>query len=139
MSTTWSCSCHSVAAQSASASYFVAHLEEHRCHIRAKMQLNTPTSFDQRCLSNVPSRAIYVVYAKGPYFEFVFLLQERDGMRAILESYDSELGSTEYSPQLSKRLKEAEDVLHRTQSHNVEMEVRDPHSNANHLVRFSLQ
>lgn len=47
-------------------------------------------------------------------------------MRAILESYDSELGSTEYSPQLSKRLKEAEDVLQRTQNHNVELEVRDP-------------
>lgn len=44
-------------------------------------------------------------------------------MRAILESYDSELGATEYSPQLSKRLKEAEDVLQRTQNHNVEMEV----------------
>lgn len=47
-------------------------------------------------------------------------------MRAILESYDGELGSTEYSPQLSKRLKEAEDVLQRTQNHNVEMEVRAP-------------
>lgn len=53
----------------------------------------------------------------------VCFLQERDGMRAILESYDSELGPTEYSPQLSKRLKEAEDVLQRTQSHSVELEV----------------
>lgn len=51
-------------------------------------------------------------------------------MRAILESYDSELGPTEYSPQLSKRLKEAEDVLQRTQTHNVDLEVRDPHSSA---------
>lgn len=56
------------------------------------------------------------------------LLQERDGMRAILESYDSELASTEYSPQLSKRLREAEDVLQKTQNHNAEMEVcvQDP-------------
>uniref|UniRef100_A0A674NBA4 Mitotic spindle assembly checkpoint protein MAD1 n=1 Tax=Takifugu rubripes TaxID=31033 RepID=A0A674NBA4_TAKRU len=53
----------------------------------------------------------------------MLLNKERDGMRAILESYDSELGSTEYSPQLSKRLKEAEDVLQRTQNHNVELEV----------------
>ncbi|XP_011611128.2 mitotic spindle assembly checkpoint protein MAD1 [Takifugu rubripes] len=52
----------------------------------------------------------------------MLLNKERDGMRAILESYDSELGSTEYSPQLSKRLKEAEDVLQRTQNHNVELE-----------------
>lgn len=45
-------------------------------------------------------------------------------MRAILESYDSELAPTEYSPQLSKRLREAEDVLQKTQNHNAEMEVR---------------
>lgn len=51
------------------------------------------------------------------------MLQERDGMRAILESYDSELAPTEYSPQLSKRLREAEDVLQKTQNHNAEMEV----------------
>lgn len=58
-------------------------------------------------------------------------------MRAILESYDSELGPTEYSPQLSKRLKEAEDILQRTQTHNVELEVRDPHLGAPDLVRTS--
>lgn len=44
-------------------------------------------------------------------------------MRAILESYDSELASTEYSPQLSKRLREAEEILQKTQNHNSEMEV----------------
>ncbi|XP_028271447.1 mitotic spindle assembly checkpoint protein MAD1 [Parambassis ranga] len=54
----------------------------------------------------------------------LLLTKERDGMRAILESYDTELASTEYSPQLSKRLKEAEDVLQRTQSHNAEMEAQ---------------
>lgn len=52
----------------------------------------------------------------------LLLTKERDGMRAILESYDSELAPTEYSPQLSKRLREAEDVLQRTQNHNTEME-----------------
>lgn len=45
-------------------------------------------------------------------------------MRAILESYDTELAPTEYSPQLSRRLREAEDVLQKTQNHNAEMEVR---------------
>lgn len=44
-------------------------------------------------------------------------------MRAILESYDSELAPTEYSPQLSKRLREAEDILQKTQSHHAEIEV----------------
>lgn len=51
------------------------------------------------------------------------VFQERDGMRAILESYDTELAPNEYSPQLRKRLKEAEDMLQKTQSHNAEMEV----------------
>ncbi|KAM6940455.1 mitotic spindle assembly checkpoint protein MAD1 [Xenentodon cancila] len=54
----------------------------------------------------------------------LLLTKERDGMRAILESYDNELASTEYSPQLSKRLKEAEEVLQRTQNHNAEMEAQ---------------
>ncbi|KAE8300464.1 Mitotic spindle assembly checkpoint protein MAD1 Mitotic arrest deficient 1-like protein 1 [Larimichthys crocea] len=52
----------------------------------------------------------------------LLLTKERDGMRAILESYDSELAPTEYSPQLSRRLREAEDVLQKTQNHNAEME-----------------
>lgn len=52
----------------------------------------------------------------------LLLTKERDGMRAILESYDSELAPTEYTPQLSKRLREAEDVLQKTQNHNAEME-----------------
>ncbi|KAJ0051212.1 hypothetical protein NL108_016134, partial [Boleophthalmus pectinirostris] len=54
----------------------------------------------------------------------LLLTKERDGMRGILESYDSELGATEYSPQLSRRVKEAEDLLHKTQSHNTEMEAQ---------------
>ncbi|XP_006804392.1 mitotic spindle assembly checkpoint protein MAD1 [Neolamprologus brichardi] len=54
----------------------------------------------------------------------LLLTKERDGMRAILESYDSELAPTEYSPQLSKRLREAEDILQKTQSHNAEMEAQ---------------
>uniref|UniRef100_A0A8C5FCL5 Mitotic arrest deficient 1 like 1 n=1 Tax=Gadus morhua TaxID=8049 RepID=A0A8C5FCL5_GADMO len=52
----------------------------------------------------------------------LLLTKERDGMRSILESYDSELSHTDYSPQLSKRLREAEDILQKTQSHHLEME-----------------
>uniref|UniRef100_A0A3Q3WCW2 Mitotic spindle assembly checkpoint protein MAD1 n=1 Tax=Mola mola TaxID=94237 RepID=A0A3Q3WCW2_MOLML len=54
----------------------------------------------------------------------LLLTKERDGMRAILESYDSELSSTEYSPQLSKRLRETEDILQKTQNHNAEIEAQ---------------
>uniref|UniRef100_A0A8C6KD86 Mitotic spindle assembly checkpoint protein MAD1 n=1 Tax=Nothobranchius furzeri TaxID=105023 RepID=A0A8C6KD86_NOTFU len=53
----------------------------------------------------------------------LLLTKERNGMRAILESYDSELAPSEYSPQLANRLKEAEEVLQRTQNHNMDMEV----------------
>ncbi|XP_059903734.1 mitotic spindle assembly checkpoint protein MAD1 [Gadus macrocephalus] len=52
----------------------------------------------------------------------LLLTKERDGMRSILESYDSELSHTDYSPQLGKRLREAEDILQKTQSHHLEME-----------------
>jgi len=45
-------------------------------------------------------------------------------MRAILESYDSELATSEYSPQLMLRVKEAEDMLQKVQTHNTDMEVR---------------
>ncbi|KAM3865165.1 mitotic spindle assembly checkpoint protein MAD1 [Diretmus argenteus] len=54
----------------------------------------------------------------------LLLTKERDGMRGILESYDNELAPTEYAPQLSKRLREAEDILQKTQSHHVEMEAQ---------------
>uniref|UniRef100_A0A8C6T6Q0 Mitotic arrest deficient 1 like 1 n=1 Tax=Neogobius melanostomus TaxID=47308 RepID=A0A8C6T6Q0_9GOBI len=52
----------------------------------------------------------------------LLLTKERDGMRGILESYDSELAATEYSPQLSKRVKEAEEMLQKSHSYNSEME-----------------
>uniref|UniRef100_A0A7N9ALC9 Mitotic spindle assembly checkpoint protein MAD1 n=1 Tax=Mastacembelus armatus TaxID=205130 RepID=A0A7N9ALC9_9TELE len=65
----------------------------------------------------------------------LLLTKERDGMRAILESYDSELAPNEYSPQLSKRLREAEDILLKTQNHNAEMEVC-VHSKTSSKFRF---
>ncbi|CAL9699820.1 unnamed protein product [Knipowitschia caucasica] len=54
----------------------------------------------------------------------LLLTKERDGMRGILESYDGELASTEYAPQLSKRVKEAEDLLHKSQAYSSDMEVQ---------------
>uniref|UniRef100_A0A8C9WQY7 Mitotic spindle assembly checkpoint protein MAD1 n=1 Tax=Scleropages formosus TaxID=113540 RepID=A0A8C9WQY7_SCLFO len=54
----------------------------------------------------------------------LLLTKERDGIRAILNSYDSELASSEYSPQLSRRVKEAEEMLQKVQAHNSEMEVQ---------------
>ncbi|KAF4119020.1 mitotic spindle assembly checkpoint protein MAD1 [Onychostoma macrolepis] len=54
----------------------------------------------------------------------LLLTKERDGMRAILESYDSELATSEYSPQLMLRVKEAEDMLQKVRTHNTEMETQ---------------
>lgn len=44
-------------------------------------------------------------------------------MRAILESYDSELTPAEHSPQLSRRMREAEDLVQKLHAHNTELEV----------------
>ncbi|XP_053551289.1 mitotic spindle assembly checkpoint protein MAD1 [Bombina bombina] len=58
----------------------------------------------------------------------LLLSKERDGMRAILESYDSELTPSEYSPQLSHRLREAEEMLKKAHSCNTEMETQISHA-----------
>lgn len=48
-------------------------------------------------------------------------------MRAILESYDSELTPAEHSPQLSRRMREAEDMVQKLHAHNTELEVIKQH------------
>lgn len=47
-------------------------------------------------------------------------------MRAILGSYDSELTPAEYSPQLTRRMREAEDMVQKVHAHSSEMEVSAP-------------
>ncbi|XP_028912204.1 mitotic spindle assembly checkpoint protein MAD1 [Ornithorhynchus anatinus] len=54
----------------------------------------------------------------------LLLTKERDGMRAILESYDSELTPAEHSPQLNRRMLEAEDMVQKVHAVNTEMEVQ---------------
>lgn len=44
-------------------------------------------------------------------------------MRAILGSYDSELAPAEHSPQLTRRMREAEDMVQKVHAHSSEMEV----------------
>ncbi|XP_065500593.1 mitotic spindle assembly checkpoint protein MAD1 isoform X2 [Caloenas nicobarica] len=53
----------------------------------------------------------------------LLLTKERDGMRAILESYDSELTPAEHSPQLSRRMREAEEMVQKLHAHNTELEL----------------
>ncbi|NXG01547.1 MD1L1 protein, partial [Sakesphorus luctuosus] len=54
----------------------------------------------------------------------VLLTKERDGMRAILESYDSELTPAEHSPQLGRRMREAEDMVQKLHAHSTELEAQ---------------
>lgn len=54
----------------------------------------------------------------------ILLTKERDGMRAILGSYDSELTQAEYSPQLTQRMWEAEDMVQKVHAHSSEMEAQ---------------
>ncbi|XP_075755706.1 mitotic spindle assembly checkpoint protein MAD1 isoform X3 [Pelodiscus sinensis] len=53
----------------------------------------------------------------------LLLTKERDGMRAILESYDNELTPSEHSPQLSRRMREAEEMVQKMHAHNAELEL----------------
>ncbi|XP_024432563.2 mitotic spindle assembly checkpoint protein MAD1 isoform X3 [Desmodus rotundus] len=45
-------------------------------------------------------------------------------MRAILGSYDSELAPAEHSPQLTRRMREAEDMVQKVHAHSSEMEAQ---------------
>ncbi|XP_053411505.1 mitotic spindle assembly checkpoint protein MAD1 isoform X1 [Nycticebus coucang] len=54
----------------------------------------------------------------------LLLTKERDGMRAILGSYDSELTPAEYSPQLTRRVQEAEDMVQKVHAHSTEVEAQ---------------
>ncbi|XP_027778569.1 mitotic spindle assembly checkpoint protein MAD1 isoform X3 [Marmota flaviventris] len=54
----------------------------------------------------------------------LLLTKERDGMRAILGSYDSEMTQAEYSPQLTRRVREAEDMVQKVHAHSTEMEAQ---------------
>ncbi|XP_046898329.1 mitotic spindle assembly checkpoint protein MAD1 isoform X2 [Hypomesus transpacificus] len=53
----------------------------------------------------------------------LLLTKERDGLRGILESYDSELGS-DYTPLLGRRLREAEEGQARSQGLLAQLEVQ---------------
>ncbi|XP_063171266.1 mitotic spindle assembly checkpoint protein MAD1 [Candoia aspera] len=52
------------------------------------------------------------------------LVKARDGMRAILEFYDSELNPLEHSPQLNFRVREAEEMVQKAEAHCTEMEAQ---------------
>uniref|UniRef100_A0A8D3BKH6 Mitotic spindle assembly checkpoint protein MAD1 n=1 Tax=Scophthalmus maximus TaxID=52904 RepID=A0A8D3BKH6_SCOMX len=103
-------SCHSVSVRS---------VERSQAELRAELSQQRSRTMEEQ-----KKREAQDALVRRLQKRILLLTKERDGMRAILESYDSELAPTEYSPQLSKRLREAEDILQKTQNHNAEMEVR---------------
>ncbi|KAM3916111.1 mitotic spindle assembly checkpoint protein MAD1 isoform 2-T2 [Leptodactylus fuscus] len=54
----------------------------------------------------------------------LLLSKERDGLKAVLQSYESELSPSGRTPQISRRLREAEENLQRVHGHIAEMEVK---------------
>ncbi|XP_060029162.1 mitotic spindle assembly checkpoint protein MAD1 isoform X2 [Erinaceus europaeus] len=54
----------------------------------------------------------------------LLLTKERDGMRAILGSYDSELTPADYSPQMTRRMREAEDMVQKVHAHSAGLEAQ---------------
>ncbi|XP_051061343.1 mitotic spindle assembly checkpoint protein MAD1 [Phodopus roborovskii] len=69
-------------------------------------------------------REIHEALARRLQKRIILLTKERDGMRAILGSYDSELTQAEYSAQLTQRMWEAEDMVQKVHAHSSEMEAQ---------------
>uniref|UniRef100_A0A4W3IHH3 Mitotic spindle assembly checkpoint protein MAD1 n=1 Tax=Callorhinchus milii TaxID=7868 RepID=A0A4W3IHH3_CALMI len=63
----------------------------------------------------------------------ILLTKARDGMRSILDSYDNELVSSSYTPQLNRRVREAEDMVQKLHAHISELEV----SNSSILIKVT--
>lgn len=87
-----------------------------------------PTACPPSCCLRVASAVTSCVFLRCPVAvpgltACCVCPQERDGMRAILGSYDSELTPAEYSPQLTRRMREAEDMVQKVHAHSSEMEV----------------
>ncbi|XP_028827994.1 mitotic spindle assembly checkpoint protein MAD1 isoform X4 [Denticeps clupeoides] len=97
----------------------VCSLEKSRSQLRAEL-----LEFRSKGLEEQKRRESQEALVRRLQKRVLLLTKERDGMRAILESYDSELSSSEYSPQLTRRLKEAEEVLQKVQNHNADLEAQ---------------
>lgn len=96
-----------------------------RCLERSLAELTTEVSQQRgRTVDEQKKREAQDSLVRRLQKRVLLLTKERDGMRGILESYDGELAATEYSPQLSRRVREAEEMLHKTQNCNAEMEAQ---------------
>ncbi|XP_060223986.1 mitotic spindle assembly checkpoint protein MAD1 isoform X1 [Meriones unguiculatus] len=92
---------------------------------RAQQQLQDEVrQVSAQLLEERKKRETHEALARRLQKRIILLTKERDGMRAILGSYDSELTQAEYSPQLTQRMWEAEDMVQKVHAHSSEMEAQ---------------
>ncbi|XP_066868905.1 mitotic spindle assembly checkpoint protein MAD1 isoform X2 [Kogia breviceps] len=91
---------------------------------KARLQLQEEVrQLSSQLLEERKKRETHEALARRLQKRVLLLTKERDGMRAILGSYDSELTPAEYSPQLTRRVREAEDMVQKVHAHSSEMEL----------------
>ncbi|XP_006859851.1 PREDICTED: mitotic spindle assembly checkpoint protein MAD1 [Chrysochloris asiatica] len=92
---------------------------------KARQQLQDELcQVSSQLLEERKQREISEALARRLQKRVLLLTKERDGMRAILTSYDSELTPAEYSPQLTRRIREAEDMVQKVHAHSSEVEAQ---------------
>ncbi|XP_057551690.1 mitotic spindle assembly checkpoint protein MAD1 isoform X3 [Hippopotamus amphibius kiboko] len=92
---------------------------------KARLQLQEEVrQLSSQLLEERKKRETHEALARRLQKRVLLLTKERDGMRAILGSYDSELTPAEYSPQLTRRMREAEDMVQKVHALSSEMEAQ---------------
>ncbi|XP_044791712.1 mitotic spindle assembly checkpoint protein MAD1 isoform X2 [Bubalus bubalis] len=92
---------------------------------KARLQLQDEVrQLGGQLLEERKRREMHEALARRLQKRVLLLTKERDGMRAILGSYDSELTPAEHSPQLTRRMREAEDMMQKVQAHSSEVEAQ---------------
>ncbi|XP_023980773.1 mitotic spindle assembly checkpoint protein MAD1 isoform X1 [Physeter macrocephalus] len=92
---------------------------------KARLQLQEEVrQLSSQLLEERKKREMHEALARRLQKRVLLLTKERDGMRAILGSYDSELTPAEYSPQLTRRMREAEDMVQKVHAHSSEVEAQ---------------
>nr|XP_020748116.1 mitotic spindle assembly checkpoint protein MAD1 [Odocoileus virginianus texanus] len=92
---------------------------------KARLQLQDEVrQLGSQLLEERKRRETHEALARRLQKRVLLLTKERDGMRAILGSYDSELTPAEHSPQLTRRMREAEDLVQKVHAHSSEVEAQ---------------
>ncbi|XP_048465798.1 mitotic spindle assembly checkpoint protein MAD1-like isoform X2 [Rhincodon typus] len=89
---------------------------------KTRQQLQDDTlNLRTQLLSEQKKRELQEANARRLEKRNILLIKARDGMKGILDSYDNELASN-YSPQLNRRVREAEDMVQGLHTHIAELD-----------------